>query len=612
MGLFFPLLLLFGLIAIPIIVFYMLRPRRNEHRISSTFFWREDMQHIKAKSRWRSLRFNILLLLQLLVLTLLVLALSRPFIQSESQTPDHVILLLDTSASMQATDVIPSRFAVAQKQAIRFIESLTPENEITIILMEDIPRILINKSTDSSSLKRTIEETPVGVKQTNLTAALSLSASLIDPKHTTSIVVLSDGNFENPRIDKLPFEINHIPIRRSNDNLAIEAFSATHTSTDIIAMARIAKYGSLLEKTTVELYVEDILHETRLIDLATVEDTEVRWQNIPQGSQLLEVRLKPEDFLALDNRAWALTGDSNLIAKKILLVGNDNIFLETALKLNQQVEIVKTPPEQIPSSLIFNLWIFNGYLPNQLPSGPILVINPPAETSHWAVGEPSTITDMRINEHELLQFTDLSSLEVMRASPVTVPSEAKILVSSAEGPLISVWESLGRKIALFSFDLGDSNLPFEPTFPILIHNIFDWLTSNKTSSIKVHPGQILEFPLEPGTQAAWIRLPDGDSVALAPPFPAKSFATTEQIGVYQLVQEMEGHETVDNFVVNLFTPKESDLTIYENISSLGKPSDIDTKATKRVSWELVSLLVLAAFIILGIEWWVYNRGDKLR
>ena len=609
MGLFSPLLLLFGLIAFPIIVFYMLRPRRNERRISSTFFWREAVQDLKAKSRWKWLRFNVLLFLQLLVLTLLVLALSRPFIQSESYTRDHVILLLDASASMQATDVIPSRFAGAQRQAIRLIESLTPKNQITIIRMEDIPRILITNSIDTASLIRTVEEATVGIKQTDLTSALSLSASLTDPEHTTSIVVLSDGNFEMPRIDRLPFQLSHIPIRRAEDNLAILAFSAAPTSTGIMAMARIAKYGSSQEEATVELYVEGILYETRLVDLATDRDTEVRWQSLPQDSKLLEVRLQPDDFLALDNSAWAIIDDTS--PAEVLLIGNDNIFLETALKLNPKLELVKTTPAQITSSQVFDLWIFDGYLPNQLPAGPILVINPPTATAPWLVGAPSTIKNMRIKEHELLQFTDLSSLEVLRARPVVIPDEAKVLVTSEEGPLISVWESSGRRIALFSFDFDDSNLPFQPTFPILIHNLFDWLTPNIGSSIEARPGQVLEFLLHPRTQAAWVRSPDGVSVNLAPPFPPKPFAATEQIGMYQLVQEVEDQEVIDAFVVNLFTPKESDLTTFENISALGRPSPIDTKATKTVSWELVTLLTLAAFIILGIEWWVYNRGHKL-
>ena len=59
-----PLGLIGGLLAIPIILLYMLRLRRREVTISSTFLWRQVLQDREANSPWQRLRRNLLLLLQ--------------------------------------------------------------------------------------------------------------------------------------------------------------------------------------------------------------------------------------------------------------------------------------------------------------------------------------------------------------------------------------------------------------------------------------------------------------------------------------------------------------------------------------------------------------------
>ena len=58
-----PLAFLGGLLAIPIILLYMLRLRRREVTISSTFLWQQLLQDREANTPWQRLRRNLLLLL---------------------------------------------------------------------------------------------------------------------------------------------------------------------------------------------------------------------------------------------------------------------------------------------------------------------------------------------------------------------------------------------------------------------------------------------------------------------------------------------------------------------------------------------------------------------
>ncbi|OQX65048.1 MAG: hypothetical protein B5M51_01925, partial [Anaerolinea sp. 4484_236] len=99
-----PLFALLGLLAIPILLLYMLKLRRQDVKVSSTLLWQMVVQDRQANIPWQRLRRNLLLFIQLLILAALVFALLRPAFSSDMISNAEVIVVLDASASMQATD----------------------------------------------------------------------------------------------------------------------------------------------------------------------------------------------------------------------------------------------------------------------------------------------------------------------------------------------------------------------------------------------------------------------------------------------------------------------------------------------------------------------------
>ena len=70
---------LLGLVTLPVIVaFYMLRLRREERTVSSTFLWQHLVRDVEANAPWQRLRRSLLLLIQLLLALLLVAVVARP------------------------------------------------------------------------------------------------------------------------------------------------------------------------------------------------------------------------------------------------------------------------------------------------------------------------------------------------------------------------------------------------------------------------------------------------------------------------------------------------------------------------------------------------------
>src|SRR2546428_11790663 len=105
MSLLAPLALALGITLPIVVVFYLLKVRRHDEEISSTFLWNDLIRDLAAHEPLQRLKWSLLLLLQLLLLALVSFAVARPFSEQQGQKPVHAVLLLDGSASMHATDV---------------------------------------------------------------------------------------------------------------------------------------------------------------------------------------------------------------------------------------------------------------------------------------------------------------------------------------------------------------------------------------------------------------------------------------------------------------------------------------------------------------------------
>ena len=98
---------------------YLLKLRRDEAVVPSTLLWTRLVADVEANAPWQKLRRSLLLLLQLLLVVILVLLAARPFLERPAGLARDIVLVMDTSASMAATDVAPDRLTAAKQAAHR-------------------------------------------------------------------------------------------------------------------------------------------------------------------------------------------------------------------------------------------------------------------------------------------------------------------------------------------------------------------------------------------------------------------------------------------------------------------------------------------------------------
>jgi Ca-activated chloride channel family protein len=616
-----PLALLAGLLALPILLLYMLRLRRREVMVSSHFLWRQVLQDTEANTPWQRLRRNLLLLLQLIILALLVLALARPAQVVETLSAGRTVLLLDASASMNAADVDgTTRFEAAKTQALQIISSLGAGDEMTIVRVSDVTEPLTPYTGDAQVLRQAVLAAQPGQGGGDWQTALTLAAAGAEGAENFNIIIIGDGNIP---VDagKLPETIPQpvfIPVGQSSDNLAVSALAARALpGQNPQLFAQVQNYGA--EDAPVSLVVRldgELWQSASQTISANSQRSFVFNVDIPFSTAEASVVYDDDvtDYLALDDKAFTTTAEAGT-RRALMMSERGNRFLEQILGSIPGVQTFRGDVTQRLPEQPYDLYIFDGWLPEVLPTGDMLIINPPRSTPLFTVGEMTEeVNNILVPEraHPILTYVDFRAVNLRQFRPISEAAWAETLVQSDEGALLLAGTSEGRQIVLIPFDLRDSDLPLQIAFPILMSNIVEWFTPANvitgTDGLRVGDALPLNFPVN--ATAASITLPDGAVQPIEPDSDAPIFADTDLPGLYALSVDAGGETQVYPFAVNLFGTGESDITPQTSVDVGGgeRQTDADARLSLREFWSIAALLALA---VLLLEWVLYHRRMQI-
>ncbi|HYO00692.1 MAG TPA: VWA domain-containing protein [Mycobacterium sp.] len=165
----------------------------------------------KRPARWRHLSA----ILMVLSLVLFTVAMAGP--TNDVRIPRNravVMLVIDVSQSMRATDVAPSRLAAAQEAAKQFADQLTPGINLGLIAYAGTATVLVSPTTNRDATKAAIDKlqladrTATGEGIFTALQAIATVGAVIgggDEPPPARIVLMSDGketvpsNPDNPK-----------------------------------------------------------------------------------------------------------------------------------------------------------------------------------------------------------------------------------------------------------------------------------------------------------------------------------------------------------------------------------------------------------------------------
>ncbi len=189
----------FALLLVPLtlVALYLIRQRRRQAYVVR--FTDPDLIDTVAPRR-PGLRRHVVAAVYLAATALLVIAAARPAMATEVANEPTVVLAFDTSLSMEATDVTPSRIVAAREAAHRFIEVVPAGVRVGLVAFDETARVIIPPTTAKVVLDRAIDRLSLG-QGTAIGEAIYTSLDLLesdvaaDADHAGgSIVLMSDGD----------------------------------------------------------------------------------------------------------------------------------------------------------------------------------------------------------------------------------------------------------------------------------------------------------------------------------------------------------------------------------------------------------------------------------
>ncbi|HET9083416.1 MAG TPA: VWA domain-containing protein, partial [Candidatus Limnocylindrales bacterium] len=197
----------FALLAVPALfaVLYLVRQRRRRSYVVR--FTDPELIDTVAPRR-PGLRRHLVAAVYLMACGLLVIAAARPALATEVPNEPAVVLAFDTSLSMEATDVAPSRLVAAREAAHRFIEVVPAGVRVSLVAFDQTARVIIPPTTSKTVLDRAIDRLSLGegtaigeAIYTSLDVLASDAAKDADATGGGSIVLMSDGETTMGRPD---------------------------------------------------------------------------------------------------------------------------------------------------------------------------------------------------------------------------------------------------------------------------------------------------------------------------------------------------------------------------------------------------------------------------
>ena len=583
---------LLALAAIPAIVaIHLFRRKFPERPVAGLFLWRFAPQNPDSGRRLDTLPISSSLILECLAALALALILAGARLSS-STAGDHLIVLLDDSASMSAGAQGETARDRGVARVLAEIEQLGPRGLITLIRSGERPSVIAGPAAFTTEAEAALREWQPSRPHHSLAVGMRLAREFA--RDGGRILVLSDGPPASATDRILDGEV-WVSVGRSLANVAI-----------VGAERAIPSEG----RGTLSLTVRNSADApARRVLKVTAADKEVltRELQVPPGTSSINLPLPAglpalraslsKDVLPRDDEAVLVEPRSHIVA------------IENHLKPDRGRDAVDKAVNALSNVTRAESGhlAFSGSLDLDQPGTPgvwrVGFGHPPATFA--AAGDAADFIGPFIMEkrHPLLQGVTLGGIVWTGAAPVSRAMHP--LVSAGELALLGVLNGGGSSdvTVLFNIDLERTNLIRSPDWPILISNLVEMrrreLPGPERWNYRI--GEWVRVKLDRDPSAA-LRLRWAGGERELPRSRLIEFAAPAPGG---LVQILEGDMARYELGVNFLDEIESDLRSRTTDES-GTPRDAQSMQTERraasdpLFWVL---LAIGAVAMLG-NWFV--------
>jgi Ca-activated chloride channel homolog len=669
---------------------YILKMRRRRFEVPFSTLWQRVLREKEATSLWKRLRRLLSLLLTLAVLGLLLLAATEPRLGAADRDSRSVVILLDASASMKARDGGEdgaTRMDAARAAARGILEGMGGGDAAMVMRMDGQTTPLSRFESDMPRLISLVDKVEASDTPADLRRALGAASDALRGRDHPMIILVGDGAYDRPTLDSVVWkrppaqtpttgerldaidltgiDVRYHPVGASGENVGIIAFNARRYATDKTSYEvyiEMQNFGTRPARRKLVLYNGDLATDVRTLELNPGEQLRQIYSRGGGEDSVLRASLEVEppagsapaagpprrDVFPLDDQAWALLPARR--KQHVLLVTRDNLYLEGAMLVYDNIEVDKLTPEEFDAQVAarklpaYAAVVLDDYTPAALPPPPtnLLYFNPQGEHSPFRVrGSIARPHITEVNDsHPVMRWLVLSDVNFDSASVFELDRDKGevALASAVRDPIMAARRAADRKIVACSFSLTATDLTLRVAFPLFLVNTIDWFASDEADLLTTYAtGARARVPLDGvvGVSEVTVTSPS-KRVSRAPLVEGQATFYASEVGVHVL-RALEAHgvaprDTVSrpggdrsggdrpapaqavgrvlaevSLAANLSSPTESNIAPAPRLElggvAIAAPEGFGVSHPRSI-W---MYLVLLAAALLCAEWLTFNR-----
>ncbi|MCG1021079.1 vWA domain-containing protein [Sutcliffiella horikoshii] len=598
MGFTAPIYFVFSAFLLLVILMYFFRKQYEKKAIPSVLLWQEWMNEFEAQAWWRKLQHHLLLYLQLLALSFLIFTLAQPYFNKEGIKGNHIIFIMDTSGSMTALEGEKTRLVLAKEKVVQTLDKIDNQ-DLTVIVAKESPEILIERSTSKKQVLQLVEGLETSYASPNLIDSINMAKSLLGDEKGN--IQLMTDNFSKD--NSLEFHPNTAffahNIGSSHKNLAVEMFGVALREDYVIGVVNVKNEGE----------------ESREIKLDIFNDQDEVIQQVSEtveGNQIKTIHL---DKLPISPSYKAIVSGDNqymLDNEQIAYLGRQQ---DPTIYIHKDIHPFARKAVEIASTNVIHLGsgsdeddsfegvhLVQGGSRSDWPSGPKLVFLSGQD------GEKEVDLSGKITANmadPLMQSVEMEKVYVEKSFSSEEFSSLDVVASRGGTPLILSGTYEGDPVIVVTFELGSSDWPLHPGFPLFMFHSIQELTQSRSMLGYFYPGQTMDYFPASDVKKAEI-IDKNDKVV----FSTESFDQPIDLplkpGSYTLREIKDQTEARKSFYI-LLEDEEKSIQTEDSFTVSAVPS-IDQGEETTTSKDISYLFLILALIVLLVEWEVYRRG----
>lgn len=570
-----------------LIIFYLFMHRPKKLIFPSVMFFMKEDQMKKTNAFFQKLLVNMLFFIQLLILALIGLSIATPVLESSSNTTaEHIILVIDASASMQADN----RFNQAIKQAK---EIAADKSKVSIILAQSLPLTILDKGTSVRAIDALNTLTPADTPAT-LSDAMLQAIGL----GQGTIYVFSDFQTQS-----------------SSDILAAQTQLRTagygvQFKTVAQPANNIGFVGGEVINGQARLKIKNFMQQATNFKITGSTEQEITLQpnglttiNAPlnAGENIFEIQAA--DQMPADNKAYFYQASTGKIRTLLITNADQKGFAQSALESIPILDVTTARLPNIPQDS-YDLYVIDRIDPNRvLPTtfeelyrkardgskvvvmmqGDSLAINYEKLGLYQIESKQEAGVAISYYQNEVTSGVEFGGLS--RYYTTTTQDCTPWVITTNNNTVICHKETGEGSILQFGI-LEETSFKSRPDYPIFWNNLINFYFEEQETQSRL-TGELLAIPTQK------IKTPYGEIVS------------------NKLVLDKAGFYTIDNqtFAANLFDIKESDVNTVINLEEAISTSS--TQATAKSKSNLAKPFMFAALLLLIIELIITKRRGEL-